>query len=231
MAAPVLTASAVSYLYAGEWAPPPESGSAWTMSAPGGDVDGVAAAANLLNVAIWRLGEQGLVSIRQLRPVTEERVVTLGGKSFARLEATAHGAEPPGLEGRLLAAARDRQRHGLGARIGRIGARLFDRMSEEDEYGVRGLVLALDLNSRHPWSTVAGICRQELCEAGLARMEGGALGRRWILDPAALEANRDHGREIRAAREAYRHRAPDLDDAVAADCAAAIRWAYSTSND
>jgi hypothetical protein len=204
--APRLTASAVSYLYAGEWGPSPEPGSPWTMSVPGGEVDGVATAGNLLNIAIWSLREQGLVALTQLRPATSEPTVILGGRSFAALEAIDEVTDVPGLEGRLLAAARERG----------------------DERGVRGLVLALDLHSRHPWETVAEACRQELCDAGVARVEGGVLSRRLVVEPTALGEFRERDGEIVAARQAYRAREGALDDAVAADCAAAVRWAFNS---
>lgn len=219
----MLTVSTVAYLFAAEWAPEPDS--QWKLGVPGGVVDGFGLGAGLLSVAIWSLQREGLVALEQLRPVADEPELKLGGRSFVRMTALDVGAaSPPGVEGALLAAARDRQRQGLGARLSRIGARFIDRLSGEDEFGVRGAVLALKLHERHPWTTVADLCLAELRDAGLGKLDG----QKTILNPLGIEDNRERWRQLAEERERDRAAAPGLALAVHRDCNAAVRWAFGS---
>jgi hypothetical protein len=215
-----LTATTVSYLFASTWAPPAESG--WSLPVPGGKVDGPDTAANLLNLAVWSLREQGLVDVEQIRPVEAGRVTVMGGKSFVRVTALDPVTPLPGLEGALLDAIRERP--GTGDALGKF-------LSRDDPNGLRGCVLALNLSSASPWATVAGYCRKEALDAGLIAIEGRLSKKPVIADRAALDELRSRDSEIAAARAAYREREADLDVAVITDCLHAVHWAHQTPND
>jgi hypothetical protein len=221
----VLSASTIAYLFAADWAPPPDS--SWKLSVPGAEVDGFATAGNLVYVAVWSLRKQGLIEVEQLRPVESEHGLLLGGRSFVRLTARGGDDRMAGIEGALLEAARDRQDQGLGARISRVGARAVDRMSGEDEFGLRGAVLALDLHSRHPWTTVAEICLAELREVGLAKFRDDDRHKPTVLNPAAFDQYRARHAELVQQRADDRTAEPELDEAISRDCDAAIRWAFT----
>ena len=96
----MLGAATVMWLYANEWLP---------------DVP-LERAGNLLHVALWDLRRQHLIGLRQLRPVQRERVMVLGGKSFAAFDLLAPTTELDGLEGALLRAARTLGRRRAPAR-------------------------------------------------------------------------------------------------------------------
>ena len=211
-----LTATTVSYLFASTWAPPADSG--WSLQVPGGKVNGPDTAANLLNLAVWSLREQGFVDVEQIRRVEAERITVMGGKSFVRVTALDRVTALPGLEGALLDAIR--QRPGKG-----------EVLSRDDPDGLRGCVLALNLSSGSPWATVAGYCRKEALDAGLVVIEGRLSKKPVIADQAALDALRSRDGEIAAARAAYRERENDIDVAVISDCRHAVRWAHQTPND
>lgn len=191
---------------------------------PGATVDGLDTGANLLNLAIWSLREQGLVQVEQLRPVEEERVRVMGGQSFARVRALGKGEDLPGLEGALLAEAREDPKQGTLAR-------LSDRLSGDDEHGLRGLLLSLDMGGGAPWAGVAGYCFAEARAAGLVEKKGRLFKKPVIADPAAVEALRGRDAEIVRVRTKYREEQKELDNAVIADCVLALDWARSSSAD
>ena len=96
MAAPLLTASTIAYLFAAEWAP---ANTSWPMFVPGAEVDGPDTAGNLLNMAVWRLRDQDVVRIEQVRPYEVEKVGALRKPSSRRLEVadeTRRAARPAG---------------------------------------------------------------------------------------------------------------------------------------
>lgn len=226
MPASNLTNTTVRYLFASTWAPRDDSG--WTMPVPGAQVDGLDTAGNLLNLAVWSLREQELVEVQQLRPVETERVTVYGGRSFARLRALDEHAQLPGLEGALLAKAREKPEEGV---LGRLGEALDKKLSGDDEDGLRGHVLALDLHDRAPWATVAGYCVGEARAAGLVEVKGRIFKKPVITDPAAVEKLKARDAEIVAARTKYRERETELDNAVISDCLHAVSWAYQSSPD
>jgi hypothetical protein len=186
-------------------------------------VEGLDTGANLLNLAVWSLREQGLVQVEQLRPVEDEPVRVMGGQSFARVMALGKGEDLPGLEGALLAKAREDPQEGALAR-------LADRLSGDDEHGLRGLLLSLDMGNGAPWAGVVGYCFAEARAAGLVDQKG--LFRKLVItDPAAVEALRGRDAEIAAARKRYREEQKELDHAVIADCLLALDWAHNPSAD
>ena len=217
MSAAGLTVPTVRYLFASTWAP---AGGAWTMAVPGALVHASGTAGNLLNLAFWSLGRQGLIEIEQIRPVQKESVVTMGGRSFTRFKLPYPDAERPGLEGALLAAARDL----LKPHRGRDFAR---RLSRDDPAGLRGLIYSLDLHDRHPWNTVSEPCFAEAAAAGLVGKKGRFIRKLVVLDPAGIESLRDRDAEIVAERTAYREAHGDFDEAVIHDCFAALNWAHT----
>lgn len=207
MAVPVLTASTVSYLFAAEWAP---ANASWPLYVPGADVDGPVTAGNLLNIAVWRLRDQDVVQIEQLRPYEDEKVGLLRKPPFTHLAVIDQSVALPGLQGALL--------------------RVLKEARDDDARGLRRLILALDLNYRSPWTTVGGYCLGEARAAGVADLGG----RRWhpirrpvITDQAAYDALRPKHEEIRAERAAYRERNEELDNAVLADCLQGVYWSHS----
>jgi hypothetical protein len=208
MAAAVLTASTISYLFASDWAPANTSS---PLYVPGADVDGPTTAGNLLNVAVWRLHHQEVVEIEYVRPYEIEKVGLFRKPSFTRLRVIDEAVALPGLQGALL--------------------RVLKEAGDDAEgRGVRRLVLALDLNYRAPWSTVGGYCLGEARAAGVAELGG----RRWhpirrpvITDEGAYEALRPKHEEISAERAAYRRRNEELDNATLADCLHGVHWAHS----
>ena len=100
---PALTESATHYLFATSWLPsdPKEH----LVSVPGGSTTGLDTAGNLLQIALWNLRRQGGIEFEQLRPVVDERVTVLGGRSFTRFELLNETARLRGLEGAVLIAA------------------------------------------------------------------------------------------------------------------------------
>jgi hypothetical protein len=207
VAAPLLTASTISYLFASEWAPPNAS---WPLEVPGAEVDGPDTAGNLLNVAVWRLRDQDVVAIEQVRPYEDEKAGPLRRPSFTRLAVIDDTVALPGLQGALLRVLKD--------------------ADGDDAREVRRLVLALDLHHKAPWTTAAGYCLGEARAAGVADLGG----RRWhpvrrpvITDEASFEALRPKYEEISAARTEYRRRDEELDNAVLGDCLHGLFWSHA----
>jgi hypothetical protein len=206
-----LSVPAVRYLFAAGWAP--HDSGAWTVKVPGATVAGMDLAGNLLNLAIWSLREQGLVDLEQLRGAEREEALILGGKPFARMTPRGGDSRPPGLEGRVLDAAR---------------AAAADAAADDDSagLGVRRILLRLDLPYQGPWTKVAGICFAEAHAAGLVATKGRVFKKPVIADAAGVEALHARDEEIVAARKAYREQNAALDAAVIGDCLSALRWAY-----
>jgi len=203
MAPPELTVTTIRYLFATSWLPRSESEQ--LVAVPDSGTTAWDTAANLLHTALWNLRRQGVIDFHQLRPVEEEKVVVLGGRSFARFEFRDPGVELRGLEGALLRAA---------------------RKVEQDDYGVRHLVRAMDLRYQAPWGTVTAHCFAEAAAAGLVEEKGWAIKRVEIIDPEAVASLRERNDELRAARKADMEREPDLHHAVIADCLRALYSAY-----
>jgi hypothetical protein len=206
----------------------PTDDSNWAMRAPGDTkVHGLEFAANLLDVAIWTLCEQRLVEIEQLRPYEVERAGgVMGGSSFVRLTLVDPSATRPGLEGALLDAAREQAKE--RGRAGRMVDRVVNRLSGDDERGLRGIVRTLDIHGAEPWVRVAGYCLGEAASAGLAKAKGRMLPKPVITNQAAVEELQPRLAESRAARRAYREREEELDNAVLADCIQALHWSHHT---
>ena len=197
------------------------------MHVPGAKVAGFDTAANLLKIAIWSLREQGLVEVEQLRPVKSERVVVMGGRSFVRVRPLPGEAlRLGGLEGALLTKAREDPKSGL---LGKLDDAIAKGLSD-DEGGLRGLVLALNLTSGSPWNSVANYCRDEARAAGLIELQGRVFKKPVIAGPAAVSALEARDEEIVSARRRYKEQEPELDNAVLSDCAAAVDWAHQSSD-
>ena len=196
------------------------------MQVPGGRVPGMETGASLLDLAVWSLREQGLVEVEQIRPVAEERVVKMGGPSFSRVRAAGKAALG-GLEGALLEKIAEPPEQGL---LGRFDDLLAQKLSGDDEDGLRGHILALDLSTGSPWTAVANHCVQEARDAGILEVTGRLRKKMSVIDPGALEALRPRNEEIAAARDAYRKNETQLDGAVFGDCVAALDWAHQSSD-
>jgi hypothetical protein len=218
---PSLTETTIRYLFATSWLPsnPEEQ----LVRVPGGSTTGLDTGGNLLHIAMWNLRRQGLMEFEQLREVEVERVTVLGGQSFSRFKLLDGAPKLPGLEGALLEAARSVER-----REGRV-AQAIDRVTDEDENGVRLLVRALDLDNRSPWGTVCSHCFAEASAAGLVELKGRLFRKVVISDPAAVESLRERNDELRAARGAYLEAEPDLTNAVISDCLNVVMRSFSPS--
>jgi hypothetical protein len=217
-APPQLTVTTIRYLFATSWLPRNERDH--LVAVPGGGTTAWDTAANLLHTALWNLRRQGAIEFHQLRPVEAESLVVLGGRSFARFEFRDPGVELRGLEGALLRAARK------AGPSGGLAERAVDRVSDEDDAGVRRLVQAMELRYQAPWGTVTAHCFAEAAAAGLVKEKGWAIKRVEIIDPAAVASLRERNDELRAARKADMEREPDLHEAVIADCLRAVYSAY-----
>ncbi len=223
---PDLTVTTVWYLLAPEWMPSDQS--SWTMSAPGNvKVNGPDFAANLLDVAIWTLREEGLVQLEQRRPYAAERVGgVMGGSSFIRLTLSVPTATRAGLEGGLLDAAREQaEERGAG---GRMVDRIVDRLSGDEQGGLRNVVRSLDVHGSEPWAGVGAYCLAEAAAAGLARLEGRLRPEPVITDAAAVDGLQPRLAQSRAARRAYREREEELDNCILADCIQGVHWSHHT---
>jgi hypothetical protein len=218
---PALTETTIRYLFATSWLPCDTKQD--IVAVPGGATTAVDTAGNLLHIAMWNLRRQGLMEFEQLRPVETERVTVLGGRSFARFELLDERAELPGLEGGLLDAARAVAR--TDARI----AKAIDRLTDEDQRGVRLLVRALELDNRSPWDSVCNHCFAEASAAGLVEAKGRFFRKVVVSDSAAVESLREQGDELRAARGAYLEAEPELTSAAMTDCLHAVSAAYNPS--
>jgi hypothetical protein len=222
MPPPALTETTIRWLFATSWLP--SDAGEHRVGVPGGKTTAVDTAGNLLHIAMWSLRRQGLMEFEQVRPVGDERVTVLGGRSFARFALVDEsGARLRGLEGALLAAAAT-----VAGGEGRI-AQALDRVSGEDERGVRLLVRALDLDNRSPWGSVCGHCFAEAAAAGLVQAKGRFVRKIVVTDSAAVESLRPRHDELRAARGDYLEAEPDLTGAVMADCLHAVSAAHSPS--
>ena len=189
------------YLFATEWLPAADGD--WEVEVPGGARSALDTAGNLLQVALWHMRRDGVIALEQVRPVDPEWTVTLGGESFVRFTVLTPNAERAGLEGAVLRAAR----------------------KDKDEDALRRIVLALDLHDRAPWTTVTAHCFAELDE--LIEERGRLVKKIEIVDAEGVEKLRPEFAQIRAERRADMDQAPELYDAVIADCIAAVNWAHS----
>lgn len=218
-----LTESTIRYLFATSWLP---SGTGETeVAVPGGSTRAIDTAGNLLHIAMWSLRRQRVMEFEQLRAVEKEPVRFLAGQSFARFTLLDRTAMRRGLEGALLEAARD-----VEAPRGRL-AKAIDRVTGEDEHGLRLLIRALDLHSRSPWGTVCGYCFSEAAAAGLVKAKGRLTRKILITDPPAVESLRERHDELRAARGAYLEAEPKLTGAVMSDCLQTVADSYSSGSD
>jgi hypothetical protein len=199
-----LTDATVRYLFATTWLP--KRANEHTVQVPDGATTAIDTAGNLLHIAMWSLRRQAVMQFEQLRPVEEERVRVLGGRSFSAFELLDADARTRGLEGALLDAA---------------------RRVDGDDRGVRSLVRALDLDNRSPWRTVCNHCFAEASAAGLVEVKGRLFPKVVFTDRAAAEALRERNDELRAARGAYLDAEPELTGAVMADCLRTVADAYS----
>ena len=197
-----LTEATVRYLYATTWLP--AGGSDYEVAVPGGSTRAIDTAGNLLHIAMWSLRRERLMALEQLRPVDDERVRVLGGRSFSAFELRDGSASRPGLEGALLRAA-----------------------GEAAGTDVRSLVLALDLDNRSPWNTVCGHCFSEASAAGLVEVKGRLFKKIIFTDMAAVESLRARHDELRAARGADLDAEPELTSVVMGDCLRTVADAYS----
>jgi hypothetical protein len=218
---PALTETTIRYLFATSWLP--RESNDHLVTVPGGSTTAIDTASNLLHIAMWNLRRHGLMEFEQVREVAKERVTVLGGRSFARFELLDENARLRGLEGAVLAAAA-----GLNNAEGRIG-KAINRVTEEDERGVRLLVGALDLDNRSPWRTVCGHCFAEASAAGLVETKGRFIRKIVITEPAAVESLRGRHDELRAGRGAYLDAEPELTSAVMSDCLHAVSGSYAPS--
>jgi hypothetical protein len=105
----------------------------------------------------------------------------------------------------------------------------IDRVTGEDEHGVRLLILTLDLDNRSPWGSVCAHCFAEAAAAGLVETKGRLIRKVAISDQAAVESLRERNEELRAARGAYLDAEPDLTTAVMSDCLHAVSGTYHPS--
>ena len=223
MGPPELTETTIRYLYATTWLPSDTSED--IVAVPGGATKAIDTASNLLHIALWNLRRLGAMEFEQLRPVEEEYVRVLGGRSFSRFELRDPTLRMPGLEGALLRAAAS-----VEPFEGRI-QRGIQRLSQEDEHGVRRLVSALDLDNRSPSDTVCNHCFAEASAAGLVKAKGRIFRAVVFTDMAAVETLREHHDELRAARGAYLEAEPELTTAVISDCLRTVADAYNPDLD
>jgi hypothetical protein len=218
---PDLTETSIRYLFATSWLPcdPAQQ----LVRVPGGSTTGLDTGGNLLHIATWNLRRQGLMEFEQLREVDNERVTVLGGRSFARFKLLQDDAKLRGLEGALLDAARSVERGD-----GPI-AKALDRITDEDEHGVRLLIGALDLDNRSPWGTVCSHCFAEASAENLVEAKGRLFRKVVITDPGAVESLRERHEELRAARGAYLDAEPELTNAVISDCLQVVLRSFNPS--
>jgi hypothetical protein len=178
---------------------------------------------NLLHIAMWSLRRQGLMEFEQLTAVEDEPITVLGGQSFSRFKLLDESARLPGLEGAVLRAAAS-----VKPAEGWLDKGI-ERLSHEDDHGVRRLVSALELDNRSPWGSVCSHCFSEAAGAGLVEVKGRLFKKIVISDPAGVESLRERNDELRAARGAYLDAEPDLTGAVASDCLKAVWTSYAPS--
>jgi hypothetical protein len=222
MAPPELTVTTIRYLYATTWLPydPKER----TIAVPGGETTALDTAANLLHTALWNLHRQGAIDFHQVRPVEKENVRVLGGRSFARFEFRDPGVELRGLEGAVLRAARAVEPH-----EGLIDKGI-EKVTDEEPFGMRRLVRAMNLRHQAPWTTVTDHCLVEAAAAGLVERKGWLIKSVVITDPPAIESLRERNDELRAARKADMERDFDVHHAVIADCLYAVNDALGLAD-
>ena len=221
MGPPAVTETTIRYLYATTWLPSTTKQD--IVAVPGGATTALDTAGNLLHCAMWNLRGQGLMEFEQLRELEDEPVRVFGGRSFSRFKLLDASTTLPGLEGALLhaAASVDPPEGWLQEGI--------DRVTEEDEGGVRRLVRALNLDNRSPWDSVCNHCLAEAAAAGLVKAKGRLFRKVVFTDLPAVESLRERHDELRAARGAYLDAEPDLTNAVMSDCLRTIADAYSPS--
>jgi len=214
-----LTDTTVRYLYATAWIPTSDKED--IIAVPGGTAKALDIGANLLHCAMWTLRRLRAMDFEQLRPVEDEPVRVLGGRSFSRYEMLDPTLRMPGLEGALLRAAAS-----VAPQEGLIQEGLA-RVSKEDEHGVRRLIRALDLDNRGPWKTVCGHCFAEAQAAGLVEQKGRIFKKVVFTDVEAAKSLRPRHDELRAERGAYFESDAELTNAVMADCLRAVADGYS----
>lgn len=210
MVPPVLTETTIRYLFATTWLPSRTNED--VVAVPGGATTALDTAASLLDIAMWNLRRQGLMEFEQLRAVEDEPIRVLGGPSFSRFKLLDASAKLPGLEGALLRAAPS-----VEPWEGWVQKKI-QRLSDEDEHGVRRLVRALDLDDRSPCNSVCNHCFAEAAAAGLVKRKGRLFAAVVFTELPAVESLRERQDELRAARGAYREAEPELTNAVASDC-------------
>jgi hypothetical protein len=192
-------------------------------------VNGPEFAGNLLDVALWTLGEDGLIEVEQRRPYAVEKVGgVMGGSSFTRVTMLDPVTTRPGLEGAVLDAAREQADERSAA--GRLVDRAINRLSGDEQGGLRSVVRTLDIEGSEPWVDVGGYCIAEAVAAGLAKTEGRLRPKPVITNPAVVEELEPRLAESRAARRAYRDREEELDNCVLADCLHALHWSRHTQD-
>lgn len=193
-APPDLTETTVRYVFGAEWLPSSDGGQ--LVAVPGGATKALDTASSLLHIALFALRRDRVIDFEQIRPLEDEPVRVLGGRSFTGFTLLDRTARRAGLEGALIRAA---------ATVG----------SPE---GMRSLLRALDLDDRGPWKTVCNHCFAEAGAAGLVEMRGRLFKKVVVADAAAVDALRPRHEELRAERRAYMDAEHDLSMAVATDC-------------
>lgn len=213
------SASTLSYTFAAGWAPPDDD-KGYGLHVPGAFVNGFTIAGNLLNLALWRLIDLGLIEARAHRASATVTASTAVEGSFSHLERIASPAERgvtlTGLEARLwlgIAEAREP--------VGTL-AEAYRRFRGEDPAGTRLAVLGMGLSNRLPNHAVMSICFTDALQAGLVTRRGRFRPRPLVVESQRLVAARDEHARLRERRAAYRATNTALDDAVIGDCFAAL---------
>jgi hypothetical protein len=160
---------------------------------------------------LWELARRGLVELELVKRAEPHQMVVLGGSSNVRVHVRDTTAALPGLEGRLLDAAR-----AVGPPSGWIDERL-EEISGEHHLGVRNIYAELGRPYAGPWSAVTSPCYQELAAKGLVTLKGRMIQRIRIIDAAGVAALRPRFDEVRAARGDSNAREADLVTAIIDD--------------
>jgi hypothetical protein len=217
-----LSTTTLFYLFATEWLP--GDGADRSTAVPGGSVLLEDAYGNLVQCALWDLQRSGFVDLEQIRPVRNESVRVLGGASNVAVHVRDQRATPAGVEGQILAAARE-----LGPPTGML-ARLAHKMSGDHDFGLRSLLATLSKDTNRPFTQLAGPCYEQLAQAGLVETEGRLVQKITVADTAGVDALRPRFEELRAARLQDADAHPELTNAVIVDGIYAHRTHYSTGS-
>jgi hypothetical protein len=191
------------------------------VAVPGGVAGALDAGSSLLHIALWALRRDRVLDLEQLRPIEDEPVRVFGGRSFTRFTLLDRTARRAGLEGALIQAAATVEP------AERWHDKKIAQAGKEDDYGLRLLIRALDLDNRGPWKTVCNHCYAEAHAAGLVGLKGRLFNKLVYTDVAAVEALRKRHDELRAARSAYMDEQAELSTAVATDCLRTISDGFS----